>query len=75
MRSLHSLVASPVPSPPAADVAEQVGRFEERTSTRVSPGPVLAHDSQPEDVPPAADTVKQAGWSKGWTGARAWHDS
>jgi len=47
-------VASPVPSPPAADTAEQAGWSEERTGTRASPGPVPACESQPEDAPPAA---------------------
>ena len=53
-RSPCPLVASPVPSPPAADVAEQAGRSEERIGTHASLRPLPARDSQLEDAPPAA---------------------
>ena len=38
-RSPCPLVASPVLSPPTVDSTEKAGWFEERTSTRASPGP------------------------------------
>ena len=44
-RSQRPLVALLIPSPPAADAAEQAGRSEERAGTRASPGPVPARDS------------------------------
>ena len=44
MRSPHPSVASPVSSPPAVDAAEQAGRSEEPSCTRVSPGLALASD-------------------------------
>ena len=53
-RSPCPSMASPVSSPPTADVAEQVGWSEERAGTRASPGPVPAHDSQPKDALPVA---------------------
>ena len=43
-RSQRSSVASLVSSLPAADAAEQAGRFEERASTHASLGPVPARD-------------------------------
>ena len=45
MRSPRPLATSSVPSSPMGDMAEQVGWSEERTSTRVLPGPVPASDS------------------------------
>ena len=69
-RSPRPLVAASVPSPPMADAAEQVGWSEERTGTRVLPGPVPAHGSQPGDTPPAVDAFKQAGRSEERTGTR-----
>ena len=54
------LVASPVPSPTAADTAEQAGWSEERTGTRASPGPVPTRDSQSGEASPVANAVKQA---------------
>ena len=57
--------------PPTADVAQQAGWSEEWIGTRVSPGPVLAHDLQSGDAPPAVDVVEQAGRSKEWTGTCA----
>ena len=44
-RSLRPLVASLIPSPPIADVAEQASWFEERTSTCASLGPMPTRDS------------------------------
>ena len=72
-RSPCPLVALPVPSPPAADAAEQAGWSEERASTRASSGLVPVCDSQPEDAPPAADVIDQPGRSEERTGTRASH--
>ena len=44
-RSPRPSVASLVSSPPAAGVAEQAKRSEERACTHASPGPVLVHAS------------------------------
>ena len=46
-RSPHPPTASLVPSLPIVDVAEQGGRSEEWTGTRLSPGSVTARDLQP----------------------------
>ena len=53
-RSPQPLVASPILSPPTADMAEQAGQSKERTGTSASPRAVPACDSQPEDALPAA---------------------
>ena len=53
-RSPRPLVASLVPSPPTADMAEQAGRSEEWSRTRASPGSVPVRHSQSEEAKPAA---------------------
>ena len=75
MRSPRPLVASPVLSLPAADMAEQAGRSEEWTGTCASVVPMTARDSQPRVAPPAADAVEQDGWFEEQTSAHASRDS
>ena len=73
--SPRPLLASLVLSLPAADVVEQTGRSEERTSTSASLGVVLVRDSWLKDALPTTDMAEHAWQFEEWTSTSASCDS